>query len=243
MKNERQDKILKILNEREFATVSFLADTLYSSLPTIRRDLAELARQGLIIRSHGGAAAVNDTRLAMPFDFRTGSGRDIKLRMSRAAAELIHDGDTVFIDGSTSCLHIADFLKEHASITVVTNSVLVPMKFTDYGFDIHCTGDRLLKSSLSYVGSRAVEYTRDFHFDCMFFSCATVSDSGIITDYSQQETELRRSVMTRSDKRVMLCDSSKFGKSSAFFVADAHDIDLIITDATPKFSTVLIKTV
>ena len=235
MKNERQEQILKILNEKEFATVNTLADTLYVSLPTVRRDLTELAKKGLIRRSHGGAAAVNDKRLAVPFDFRTGSGRDIKVRMSRAAAALVSDGDTVFIDGSTSCMQIAGFLKERCGITLVTNSAHLAGALCGTGFDIHCTGGRLIESSLSFVGSRAAQYAEDFHFDLMFFSSAAVSDSGIITDYSQPETELRRRVFRCADRKIMLCDSSKFQKSAAYFVLNAQELNLLITDTAPGF--------
>lgn len=235
MKNERQEQILRILSEREFATVGALADALYVSLPTVRRDLTELARRGLIRRSHGGAAAVNDKSLAVPFDFRTGSGRDIKTRMSRAAAGLVADGDTIFIDGSTSCMQIAGFLKERRKITLVTNSAHLAGTLGGFDFDVHCTGGRLIESSLSFVGSRAAQYTDDFHFDIMFFSSAALGDSGIVTDYSQPETELRRHVLQRADRKIMLCDSSKFQKSAAYFVINAPELDLLITDKAPGF--------
>lgn len=235
MKNERQEKIIEILNEKEYATVGYLADSLYASLPTIRRDLSELARRGLIQRSHGGAAIVNDRRLAVPFDFRTGSGREIKIRMSRAAAKLVSDGDTVFIDGSTSCMHIGDFLRNRKNLTVVTNSAVLPAKLADFGFDVHCTGGRLIESSLCFVGSRAIKYAGDFHFDIMFFSSSAVSETGIVTDYSQTETELRRAVFSGTDKKILLCDSSKFNKSAAFFVTRSSSVDLIITDKNPDF--------
>lgn len=234
MKNERQEKILKILGEKEFATVDYLANTLYVSMPTVRRDLTELAKSGLIRRSHGGAA-IGDPRLALPFDFRTGSGRDVKLRMSRAAAALVSDGDTIFIDGSTSCMNIGEFLKDRQSITVVTNSAGLCARLLGHGFDIHCTGGKLIESSLCFAGSRAAAYAGQFMFDIMFFSSHAVSDAGIVTDYSQAENELRRYVMERSYKKVMLCDSSKFGKSSAYFTANMQSVDILITDAQPEF--------
>lgn len=169
MKNERQEQILKILNEKEFATVNTLADTLYVSLPTVRRDLTELAKKGLIRRSHGGAAAVNDKRLAVPFDFRTGSGRDIKVRMSRAAAALVSDGDTVFIDGSTSCMQIAGFLKERCGITLVTNSAHLAGALCGTGFDIHCTGGRLIESSRHLWAAARHSTPRTFISTLCFF--------------------------------------------------------------------------
>ena len=88
--------------------------------------------------------------------------------MSRAR-RLCQTGDTVFIDGSTSCMQIAGFLKERCGITLVTNSAHLAGALCGTGFDIHCTGGRLIESSLSFVGSRAAQYAEDFHFDLMFF--------------------------------------------------------------------------
>lgn len=238
MKNERQQKITEILKNRGWVTVKELSGLVYASEPTVRRDLAYLSNEGLVRRAHGGACGVSDSRCESPFGLRADNVSNVKMRMCRAAAALVHDGDTVFIDGSTSCLHIADYLDGSMRLTAVTNSVMLAGMLEGGGFDVYCTGGRLIKSSLSYAGARACEFAGDFRFDIMFFSARAIGDDGVITDYSLPETQLRRRVMQLSKTCVMLCDKSKFSRSSAYFTANASDIDILITDASDEFEGV-----
>lgn len=230
MKTERHHIILEILEKQQFVTVSGLADTLYVSLPTVRRDLAELERQGLIRRSHGGAC-VKGSGDDTPFDYRSGKVPRVKLNMSRAAAALIEDGDTVFIDGSTSCLHIADHLGELKSVTVVTNGVKLLSRLLRLdNVTVYSTGGELIKSSQSFAGVRAQLFITDFYFDKMFFSSSALDGQGNITDYSLPETQLRRAVFERTRKKIFLCDRSKHGISCGYFVANVRDIDIAVSD-------------
>ena len=228
MKKQRQKQILEIIGRDKFVTVDTLAKALFVSLPTIRRDLGELQKQGFITRSHGGACVrtLDDT----PFDFRTGKVPSVKLSMAKAAATLIHSGDTVFIDGSTSCLHIGDNIS--GEVTVVTNGVKTALSLARHdNITVYCTGGELIKNSLSYAGVRAEQFADDFFFDKMFFSSSALDNDGNITDYSLAETSLRRKVMQKSRQKIFLCDKSKHGKAQGCFVARLCDIDTVISDA------------
>ncbi len=228
MKKQRQKQILEIIGREKFATVDSLSKKLFVSLPTIRRDLGELQKQGLITRSHGGACvrSLDDT----PFDFRSGRVPSVKLSMAKAAATLIDDGDTVFIDGSTSCLHIADNIQ--VGVTVVTNGVKTALALSrNDNITVYCTGGELIKNSLSYAGVRAEQFVDDFYFDKMFFSSSALDGDGNVTDYSFAETSLRRKVMQKSRQKIFLCDKSKHGKAQGCFVATLSDIDTVISDA------------
>lgn len=228
MKKQRQKQILEIIGHEKFATVDSLSKKLFVSLPTIRRDLGELQKQGLITRSHGGACvrSLDDT----PFDFRSGRVPSVKLSMAKAAAALIQSGETVFIDGSTSCLHIADNIPEN--VTVVTNGVKTALALAQRdNITVYCTGGELIKNSMSYAGVRAEQFADDFYFDKMFFSSSALDSEGNVTDYSFAETSLRRKVMQKSRQKIFLCDKSKHGKAQGCFVATLSDIDTIISDA------------
>jgi len=170
--------------------------------------------------------ALDDT----PFDFRSGRVPSVKLSMANAAAKLIDDGDTVFIDGSTSCLHIADNIQ--GSVTVVTNGVKTALALSRHdNITVYCTGGELIKNSLSYAGVRAEQFVDDFYFDKMFFSSSALDCDGNVTDYSLAETSLRRKVMQKSRLKIFLCDKSKHGKAQGCFVATLNDIDTVISDA------------
>lgn len=231
MKKQRQKQILEIIEAEKFVTVDSLSNKLFVSLPTIRRDLTELQKQGLITRSHGGACA--RTHDDTPFDFRSGRVPFVKQSMAKAAALLINDGDTVFIDGSTSCLHIADSIS--GEVTVVTNGVKTALALARHdNITVYCTGGELIKNSLSYAGVRAEQFVDDFYFDKMFFSSSALDRGGNITDYSLAETQLRRKVMQKSRQKIFLCDKSKHGKEQGCFVARLSDIDTVISDADIK---------
>ena len=240
MKSERHQKILEIIENRQFVSVSDLARELYVSEPTVRRDLASLESDRLIRRSHGGATTKqgNDT----PFNYREGKVPRVKLNMSRAAAELICDGDTVFIDGSTSCRHIADHIGGLNDITVVTNGAPIMSRLAELAnVTVYSTGGQLIKNSQSFAGMRAQLFVTDFYFDKMFFSSYALDARGNITDYSLPETQLRRAVFERTRQKIFLCDKSKYGITCGYFVASLNDIDIMITDRpTDSIKTIIV---
>ena len=103
--DERYDEILRILDEEQYITAQELAKRLYVSLPTIRRDLAELDQRNLIVRSHGGAKKVHHEHTVAPLNYRKTVNAQEKRALCRAAAELIQDNEIIFIDSSTTTLH------------------------------------------------------------------------------------------------------------------------------------------
>ena len=111
--DERYDEILKILDEEQYITAQELAKRLYVSLPTIRRDLAELDQRNLIVRSHGGAKKVHDEHTVAPLNYRKTVNAQEKRALCRAAAELIQDNEIVFIDSSTTTLQMGVFYEKY----------------------------------------------------------------------------------------------------------------------------------
>ena len=231
MKSERQESILEILKEKRFATVEYLAKTLYSSAPTIRRDLNELSKKGFVNRSHGGAMRAGTENSPIPIDFRNRKKIYEKMEMCKKAVELVKENTVIFIDGSTTTLHLADCIPMDKNITVVTNSILVCAKLCEKNIITHCTGGILVPSSKSFVGQRAEAVIRDFCIDTCFFSSYALNDEGKITDYSDMETSLRKVMLENSKTSVFMCDSSKFSKTSSYNVTDLNSVDYIITDS------------
>ena len=112
LKEERYDKILEILEKETYASAQKLSTMLYTSLPTIRRDLSELQKRGLIIRSHGGARKGNTERNVLPIDFRKTVNYSTKRELCKIASNLINNDDIIFIDASTTSFQIADFISD-----------------------------------------------------------------------------------------------------------------------------------
>lgn len=229
-KSERQNEILEILEKNKFVTVKDLGDALYASQPTIRRDLSYLEEAGYVVRSHGGVV-LRDKQLDTPVAFRSSTQTRQKMLISRMAAELIEGNRTVFIDASTTASYLATCIREAEGLTVVTNSLRVAEILADSASEVWCTGGRLLRSSLAFVGKQALDCVSDFCADIAFFSSSALGEDGVIKDYSPEETEIRKTVLQSCGKKVFLCDSSKFGQRSPFRVCSLNEVDTVITDS------------
>lgn len=229
-KTERLHDILDFLKKKKYAGVQELSHALYASQPTIRRDLTQLENAGYVIRSHGGVI-LRDERVDTPVAFRSSTQTQQKMQISRIAADLIREGQTVFLDASTTASFMTEAIKKTDRLTVVTNSLRVAEKLADAAPTVWCTGGQLLRTSLAFVGHQSIRCVSDFCIDLAFFSSSALGTDGIIKDYSSEETEIRRVVLRSAAAKVFLCDSSKFGRISPFRVCGLDDIDCIITDA------------
>lgn len=232
LKEERQEKILQILEEENYITAVKLAKTLYASLPTIRRDLNELARKELIIRNHGGAKKIDSGKIVMPFEFRKTINYKEKRKLCERACSLIKDNSLIFIDGSTTTLQMTEYISASRQITVVTNSILVSTILTKKGVKNYLTGGEPQQNSMCYAGNFAENFIRQFNFNFAFFSCHGIDKNFNIVDTSLAETSLRRTLLTQTDKSVFLCDSSKFGATAPYNLTNLTELSLVITDKT-----------
>lgn len=230
LKEERYDKILEIIDEETYTSAQDLSRRLYVSLPTVRRDLAELQKRGLIHRSHGGAKKIGTEHIVTPIDFRKTLNPSEKRKICCEAAKLIKDNDIVFIDASTTAVHIVDFLTDKKCITVVTNSTDLSLALHQKHIKTYCTGGEIQSNSLGYAGCYAEEFIRNFNIDIMFFSSYGVSAGSMIADVSLPETMLRKTAARCSEKVVLLCDHSKFGLTAPYNLMHVDAVDHIVTN-------------
>ena len=230
LKEERYDKILAILEEEQYISASGLSKKLFVSLPTIRRDLAELARRNQIIRSHGGAKKIHAQHIVTPLNFRKTVNANEKRLLCRAAAELVSDNDIIFIDSSTTTLQMAEFLAEKKQITVITNGIPLATLLVKKGIKTYCTGGEIFENSLAHFGSFAEEFIQKFNIDLLFFSCHGVTEKGMLTDPSLPETQIRKTAISQAKKTVFLCDETKFSLSTPYNLVPIRSIDCIITN-------------
>lgn len=230
LKEERWERMLAVIAEKGYVSVQRLADTLYVSMPTVRRDLTELEHRGLVIRSHGGVKLPGEGHSQIPIGFRHNFKIQEKRRLCEAAAELVRDGFVIYIDPSTTFLRIADLLADKKGIIVVTNSVLCATSLIDAGVRTFCTGGELGGVAYSFTGGKAEAFAADFNYDIAFFSSYGVNERGVITDTSEREITLRRVVMKQSKCNVYVCSGEKFSISTPFNFAPLDAMDVVITD-------------
>ena len=227
--NERQEKILHLLEENGAISVRKLTSMLYASEATVRRDLTSLEQAGALKRTHGGAIPVTDTNRQVPLFLREALNSEEKNELCRRAAEFVHDGDTVFLDGSSTAQYMVRHLRRFKDLVAVTYSLKTAGLLSDSHIKTYCTGGLLLENSLVFIGHRAAEFANGINVDVCFMSCKGLSENGDLTDTSDEETPIRRAFLDRSRTRVFLMTANKIGKTYFHTLCRADEADAILT--------------
>lgn len=229
---QRQEMLLDYINRHSSASVKQLAEKFYLHEATVRRDLNALAKAGQITRVHGGAAVMDTFLAEIPLYVRETAFKDVKRELARKAASLVKDGNTIFIDSSSTATLMVSFLENKRNLRIATDGVQTCMqlsKLTDA--QIFSMGGCLRENSLSLIGTMALQNLSMFHFDYAFFSCRGVTLENGLTDTSEEEAFFRKLLIERSDQSVLLVDHSKIGISSFFTIGPLKSIQMLITDA------------
>ena len=227
---ERQEKILEILREKKSCSVAELSKALMYSEATIRRDLNELSNGMKIRKTFGGAVILEKYSSSIPREVRLRENLAVKDRIAAGAARLIEDNMTLFLAESTTVERLLPYLYGHKDLTIITNSVGIPLKLTSADITVFSTGGKLLHHSNSYVGEYARRMIQQMNADLMFFSVRGLSDSGKLTT-SSTDDDVMSTMMENSRKSCLLIDSSKFGNVYPYTLCTIDKVDTIVTDA------------
>ena len=227
---ERQEQIMGILEERKSISVKQLSKLLYVSQPTVRRDLDSLCRQGKVQRTHGGVVLRKASDAEIPLMFREDQNNAAKKAIAEKASRLIHDGDVIFLDASSTVSYLVPHLKKFRDLLVVTNSPKTSMRLGEQNIKNYCTGGLLLSHSIAYVGSETEKFIAGINADVFFFSSRGYTEDGHITDSSELEVAAKKAMLRNAQKSYYLCDSSKRDKKFAFNVCSVNDLAGIIDE-------------
>jgi DeoR/GlpR family transcriptional regulator of sugar metabolism len=227
---ERQEQIIKILEERKSISVQQLSALLYVSQPTVRRDLDILSRQGKVQRTHGGVVLRKASDAEIPLMFREDQNNAAKKAIAEKAALLIHDGDVIFLDASSTVSYLVPHLKKFRDLLVITNSPKTSMRLGEQNIKNYCTGGLLLAHSIAYVGSETEKFISGINADVFFFSSRGYTEDGYITDSSEREVAAKKAMLQNAKKSYYLCDSSKRNKKFTFNVCTIKSIAGIIDE-------------
>lgn len=235
---DRENGILEYLRQTREASIDELCDRFFVSVATMRRDLTALAESGKIIRTHGGAFLSSTPGESIPQELREREFVLEKEIIAKRCLELINDGDSVMIDGSSTCLQLMKILDAKKSIVVITNSTKAPFISQKTGVKTFVTGGEVSKNSFSYVGSIAEENIRKFNADICFFSVCALSPDGVLSNNSTSENQLCRVMLEQAKKSVLLLNSQKTEESKKLnTLCTLKNIDLVVSekDISAKF--------
>ncbi|MBE7026504.1 MAG: DeoR/GlpR transcriptional regulator [Ruminococcaceae bacterium] len=227
---ERQEKILEILKEKKSCSVSYLANELFFSETTIRRDLNELSKKMKIKKTFGGAVFLEKYSSWVPTKVRAEENYRVKEKIAACASALIEDNMTIFLAESTTVEHLLPYLQNHKGLMIITNSLEIPYRLSATDIEVFSTGGRLLHHSNSYVGEYARKMIKKINADLMFFSVRGLSENGILTT-SSTDDDVMEAMMENSRKTCLLIDSSKFGNTYPFTLCSVNEVDVVVTDA------------
>ena len=213
---QRQEIILKLLEERGSITVTEVRDVLETSESTVRRDITALDREGKLIKVFGGAVALGNRVTAHEYTVAQKSdlNREEKLKIARYAATLIEPEDFVYLDAGTTTALMLDFIRER-DVRFVTNAVAHAQILAARGRKVILIGGELKASTEAVVGSQAMCALQEYHFTKGFFGTNGVTKKAGCTTPDANEAMVKRTAMEQCKKSYVLCDNSKFDNISS----------------------------
>jgi DeoR/GlpR family transcriptional regulator of sugar metabolism len=224
--------VLELLESRDRVRVSELADHFSVSEVTIRSDLAELARQGLVARIRGGARPLQHGQSELAFDVRLRLRSAEKRAIARAAAALVGDGEAIALDCSTTAYYLALELTGKKELVVVTNGLLIAEALAEApGISVVLTGGILRRAAMSTVGDLAVDVLRTTHIDKGFFGARGLSFERGLMDLNPDEVRLKRELAAACAHVVGIFDSTKWTRSGLLSFVPTERVGTIVTDA------------
>lgn len=226
----RQREILARLTTIGGIRVAQLAAELNVTPETIRRDLEKLDSEGKLIRTHGGAMAVETDRRELPLDIRETINLDQKRIIARRAVQEIMPGDVIALDASSTAHELAKIIPD-IQITVITNALSVWTELLPRtAVRVILTGGIVDRPSMSMVGPVAEHSLDRFHVHKLFFSCRGLDLARGLSVTADEHAGIKRRMIDLCAKAYLLIDSSKFDVRSVEFFAPVDAMDMILTD-------------
>ncbi len=242
LKRERQLKISQFVREHSQATVGELGEHFGVSQATVRRDLEELALDGTLLRTHGGALYGDQSLATPPVHQRAFENAEIKRCIGAAAAELIADDETIFIGSGSTTFEVARALRDKRRITVITNALNIANELAgDPNITLIVLGGLLRPGELSMIGHLTEQALREVRADKVIIGINAIHAQHGLTNEYLQETITDREIIRSGSQVIVVADHTKFDKICTAFVAPLQAIHKIVTDreTPPQLITAL----
>lgn len=235
MRAQRRRQILELIAQNGQVSVADLIELFQVSEMTARRDLADLAREGLLRRVHGGATINLGRSYEPPYPLRTTEQITSKEAIGRVAAALIQDGDSIAFDIGTTTLEVARSLAGKRNLTIVTASLPIANEIVNryaLGVDIRLilTGGIVRAGELSLVGEFAAHAYHQLHVDKAFIGIGGVSLQHGLTEYNLDDALVKQAIIATASQVIVVSDSSKFGRTTFAHVAPLKAVKVVVTD-------------
>ena len=231
--SHRETEILDALRRFGSCRTHDLARRLDVSEETIRRNVKRLAERGLVTRMHGGVE-LRETGTEAPFNHRMQENVEAKEAIATAAALMIRDGESLFLDIGSTAAYVARALRHHRNLFIVTNALSVVNALVGRNDNrVFFAGGELRVTDGSALGDEALRFVQRFNFECAILTASGISAEAGFTLHDPAEATIALEVARKARRRIMVADASKFGHTAPMSGIPADQIDSLVTNAPP----------
>ncbi len=235
----RRGAMEALLAQRGEVGLAVLASHFDVSEMTIRRDLESLEERGMARRVRGGAISTVSRGHEPPFAVRAEEARHAKRLIARAAADQIEYGETGIVDVGTTALELAKCLRGRSGLTIVTPSMPAATELANEpNLRVILTGGTIRPGELSLTGDLAERTFGSLNCDVLFLGVGGIHPSKGLTDYSLEDSRVKRAALQAASRCVVLADASKLGRVCLASIAPLDELDVLITDASEEHEVV-----
>jgi len=232
--SERQERVSRIIEEQGRARVSDLAAQFRVSAVTIRKDLLVLEAARRVVRTHGGAISVDRSRPELAFEIRERLQADEKARIGAAGAALVHDGESIVMDASTTALSVARQLRARggwSQLTVITNGLRIASELAGHpGIIVLMLGGRVRWEALSVVGQLGDGLFSRINVQKAFLGAAGFTIESGLADATDEEAQIKRSMVAAAREIVAIVDHTKWERAAFATFCATDQITTVLTD-------------
>ncbi|MGR6118027.1 DeoR/GlpR family DNA-binding transcription regulator [Aeribacillus composti] len=232
LKSKRIEQIEKYVFEHQTVSLDELVKKFNVSKNTIRRDVQQLVERGTIKKVYGGVA-VNHTTLES-FTVRQTRNQKQKKAVAKAAAKYVEDGDIIYIDSGTTTLEMVEYLQTK-QVTIITNNLDFIINSYPYpNLNVLTTGGIFERKTKSFVSLKNMDILQSYNINKAFMASTGISISNGVTNSSPLESEIKQTIVKRSEQVYLLVDHDKFDKYALMTYCRLDEVDYIITDTAPS---------
>ena len=232
LKAERHKFIMdKLVEEQKVNTINLALD-LNISEDSIRRDLNELNKKGLLEKVYGGAFPIVDKPTSV-FDFNIVNG-DKKNSIGNKALSLIHDGQVIIISGGTTNLAFSKLIPHDLRATIYTYSLPIAMQLSQHPYvELIFIGGKMQKNAMVTIGMDVVQFLSKVKADICFMGSSSINVRLGLTEMGYEVSLVKKAMMEASDKVVCMVTSEKLNTKMPYLVCDLNQLNTIIADLNP----------
>lgn len=227
---ERQSLIEDYVNQHELCRVSELCKLTDTSESTIRRDLIQMEKDGILKRVHGGAQSVKHFSRDVSQNVRFSLNHEDKIKIARYAVEhFVHQGDNIFIDAGTTTYEMVPFLADVPNVKIITNGVETALCSLNHGIKTILIGGKVKDDTHAVVGQNALAQIKGLNFSVSFVGANGIEKNGNLTTPDPEEAAIKAAEIQQASRSYVLFDHSKIGERNFAVFANTKDVT-VVTD-------------